>query len=482
MEETIDVARELYLGMLIDGAAGGVTVIASEAGGMDIEEVAETTPERILRVVVDPVLGLQPYQGRRIAYGLNLPAELIRPVAALIGSLYRLFEEKDCALVEINPLVVTTDGRALAVDAKINFDDDALFRHPEVAGLRDPEQEDPLEVEAHGGGRELRQAGRRRRLHGQRRGAGDGDDGRHPRAPERRRPTSSTWAEERTRRRWARAMEIILADPSVSRVLVQPVRRDTALRRGGPGDSDGRGEDAGGYEADGGPNAWDERGGGARHPGRVGPGRDPRRRPWRSGRGDKDGITMSILVDENTRLLVQGITGREGSFHAARCAEYGANLVAGVTPGRGGQSFQGSVPVFNTVEQAVSETGANTSLIFVPPPFAADAIVEAADAGIPTIACITEGIPVMDTVAGGAVPPRQAGHADRAQLPGDDLAGRAVQGGHHAGRDPPGRAHRRSVAQRHSDVRGGRPADRPGDRPVDLRRHRRRPGERDVVL
>ena len=107
---------------------------------------------------------------------------------------------------------------------------------------------------------------------------------------------------------------------------------------------------------------------------------------------------MSILVDEKTRLLVQGITGREGSFHAARCAEYGANLVAGVTPGRGGQSFQDSVPVFNTVEQAVGETGANTSLIFVPPPFAADAIVEAADAGIPTIACITEGIPVMDTV------------------------------------------------------------------------------------
>ena len=107
---------------------------------------------------------------------------------------------------------------------------------------------------------------------------------------------------------------------------------------------------------------------------------------------------MSILVDEKTRLLVQGITGREGSFHAARCAEYGANLVAGVTPGRGGQSFQGSVPVFNTVDQAVSETGANTSLIFVPPAFAADAIVEAADAGIPTIACITEGIPVMDTV------------------------------------------------------------------------------------
>ena len=107
---------------------------------------------------------------------------------------------------------------------------------------------------------------------------------------------------------------------------------------------------------------------------------------------------MSILVNEKTRLLVQGITGREGSFHAARCAEYGTRLVAGVTPGRGGVKFEDTVPVFNTVEQAVAETNANTSLIFVPPAFAADAIVEAVDAGIPTIACITEGIPVMDTI------------------------------------------------------------------------------------
>jgi len=107
---------------------------------------------------------------------------------------------------------------------------------------------------------------------------------------------------------------------------------------------------------------------------------------------------MSILVDENTRLLVQGITGREGSFHAMRCKEYGTNLVAGVTPGRGGQTFDGTVPVFNSVEQAVAETQANASLIFVPPPFASDAIVEAVDAGISVIACITEGIPVMDTV------------------------------------------------------------------------------------
>ena len=107
---------------------------------------------------------------------------------------------------------------------------------------------------------------------------------------------------------------------------------------------------------------------------------------------------MSILVDEGTRLLVQGITGREGSFHALRCAEYGTNLVAGVTPGRGGQMFDETVPVFNTVADAVAETGANASLIFVPPPFAADAIVESVEAGISVVACITEGIPVMETI------------------------------------------------------------------------------------
>ena len=107
---------------------------------------------------------------------------------------------------------------------------------------------------------------------------------------------------------------------------------------------------------------------------------------------------MSILVDKSTRLLVQGITGKEGSYHAQRSAEYGANLVAGVTPGKGGQNFNATVPVYNTVQQAVGETSANASLIFVPPAFAADAIVESIDAGIEVIACITEGIPVQDTI------------------------------------------------------------------------------------
>jgi len=105
---------------------------------------------------------------------------------------------------------------------------------------------------------------------------------------------------------------------------------------------------------------------------------------------------MSIFIDDNTKLIVQGITGRDGSFHARQMIEYGTHVVAGVTPGKGGQKFDGSVPIFNTVEQAAKSTGANSAVIYVPPMFAADAMMEAADAGIPFIVCITEGVPVLD--------------------------------------------------------------------------------------
>ena len=148
VEEAVEVASEMYVGMTVDGAAEGIVVIASAAGGMEIEEVAETTPEKILTVAIDPVLGLQPFQGRKIGYALGVADSLNRPVAGLMASLYKLFEANDCSLVEINPLGVTTDGRVLAMDAKINIDDDAMFRHRDLAAIRDTEQEDPLEVES----------------------------------------------------------------------------------------------------------------------------------------------------------------------------------------------------------------------------------------------------------------------------------------------------------------------------------------------
>ena len=148
VEEALEVDRELYVGMVIDGAAKGVVVMASEAGGMDIEEVAEQTPEKIVHIPVDPVLGLLPYQTRKIAYSLNVSANQVRPVSAMMSKLYDLFLKHDCSLIEINPLVVAKDGRILAADAKLNFDDDAMFRHKDLAELYDPEQEDPLEAES----------------------------------------------------------------------------------------------------------------------------------------------------------------------------------------------------------------------------------------------------------------------------------------------------------------------------------------------
>ena len=148
VEEALKVERELYVGMAIDGTAEGVVLMASQAGGMDIEEVAERTPERVLRTSVEPMLGLQPYQGRKLAYGLDVKPELVRPIADVMSNLYAVFEKYDCTLAEINPLVVTSDGRVLAADAKLGIDDDALFRHPEIVELRDPEQEDALEAQA----------------------------------------------------------------------------------------------------------------------------------------------------------------------------------------------------------------------------------------------------------------------------------------------------------------------------------------------
>jgi len=148
VEEPTQPVRELYFALTVDGSAGGVVAIASAEGGVEIEEVARERPQAIHRVVVDPVVGLQAYQARRLAYRMGLEEALVRPFAEMVRNLYRLMVEKDASLVEVNPLVVTADGRLVALDAKINFDDDAIFRHPDIWEMRDPSQEDPLEARA----------------------------------------------------------------------------------------------------------------------------------------------------------------------------------------------------------------------------------------------------------------------------------------------------------------------------------------------
>ena len=148
VEEAVEIQKELYLGLTIDGQAGVPVMMASTAGGMEIEEVARTEPEKILKASISPTSGFQTFHGRRLAFELGLEPAVMSQATSLMSGIYKLFISQDLSLVEINPLVVTKDGRVLPLDCKLNIDDNALFRHPELAALRDPGQEDALELQA----------------------------------------------------------------------------------------------------------------------------------------------------------------------------------------------------------------------------------------------------------------------------------------------------------------------------------------------
>src|SRR6266576_2631955 len=148
IEETLPIAKELYLGILVDRGEGKPVFMASAAGGMEIEEVAAKTPEAILKQYIDPGLGLEAFQARKIAFALGLSGAQVNPAVKFLTGLYPAFLETDASLVEINPFIATTDSRVFALDAKMTFDDNALFRHPDIRDLRDVTEEDPLEVEA----------------------------------------------------------------------------------------------------------------------------------------------------------------------------------------------------------------------------------------------------------------------------------------------------------------------------------------------
>jgi succinyl-CoA synthetase beta subunit len=148
VEEGCDIKRELYLGMLVDRKTSRITVMASTEGGMEIEEVAHNTPEKIVKVAVDPATGIQGYHTRKVAFALGLEGKQVSAAAKFIVAAYQAFVDLDCAIVEINPLIVTGSGDILALDAKMSFDDNALFRHSDIAAMRDKSEEDSAEVEA----------------------------------------------------------------------------------------------------------------------------------------------------------------------------------------------------------------------------------------------------------------------------------------------------------------------------------------------
>lgn len=148
IEEGCDIKKEYYVGLVIDRATSRVVLMASEEGGTEIETVAANTPEKIFKEVIDPVVGLAGYQARRIAFNINIPSELVGQAVKFMMGLYRVFIEKDCSIAEINPLVVTGDGKVMALDAKLNFDDSGLYRHPDIVEYRDHDEEDANELEA----------------------------------------------------------------------------------------------------------------------------------------------------------------------------------------------------------------------------------------------------------------------------------------------------------------------------------------------
>ncbi|MCI2253130.1 ADP-forming succinate--CoA ligase subunit beta [Domibacillus sp. DTU_2020_1001157_1_SI_ALB_TIR_016] len=148
IEEGCDIQKEYYIGLVLDRATSQVVLMASEEGGTEIEEVAEATPEKIFKEYIDPVTGLSAYQARRIAFNINIPKELVGQAVKFMMSLYTAFVEKDCSIAEINPLVVTGDGKVMALDAKLNFDSNALYRHKDILEYRDLEEEDAKEIEA----------------------------------------------------------------------------------------------------------------------------------------------------------------------------------------------------------------------------------------------------------------------------------------------------------------------------------------------
>jgi succinyl-CoA synthetase beta subunit len=148
VEQGVNIEREIYLGMVLDRAQARVTVICSAEGGVEIEEVAAQQPEKILKEVIDPAVGLQPFQCRRLAFALGVSDEVVGKMVAMMQALYRAFDDCDCSIAEINPLILTQEGQVMALDAKMNFDDNAMFRHKDILALRDLNEEDPREIEA----------------------------------------------------------------------------------------------------------------------------------------------------------------------------------------------------------------------------------------------------------------------------------------------------------------------------------------------
>jgi succinyl-CoA synthetase alpha subunit len=420
VEEGADIKKELYVGMVVDRGTQKVVLMASSEGGMDIEEVAAKAPQKIHKVFIDPVQGLSDADADEVALAIGIPQASVAQGRAIFKGLYKCFDETDASLAEINPLILTGDGRVVALDAKLNFDDNALFRHPDLVAMRDLDEEDPFEIEAskyelnyisldgniacmvNGAGLAMATMDTIKLFGG---------------SPANFLDVGGSATAERV----TAAFKIMLSNKKVKAILVNIfggiMKCDTiaagvvaaarevklsvplVVRMKGTNEDLGKKilKDSGlpiisadnmadaakkvvGAIQKKKPKAREES-----------TGKKPRRRRRRK---------MSILIDKNTRVMTQGITGKTGMFHTQTSRAYAngkACFVAGVNPKKAGENFEG-IPIFGSVKDAKAQTGANVSVIYVPPPFAASAIDEAVDADLDLVICITEGIPVRDMI------------------------------------------------------------------------------------
>ena len=478
VESGSQIEREIYLSLTLNRERGRVAVIASAAGGMDIEEVAAHEPEKILRADINPAAGLQAYQCRKLAFGLGFKGPQVGKFQSILMALYRIYLERDAALLEVNPLIVTKKGELVALDAKINIDANAMFRQKELAGCAIRRRKIPIEREA--SEHDLNYVSLDGDIACMVNGAGLAMatmdliklHGGNP-------ANFLDVGGGATAERVTEAFKLILSNKKVRAILVNifgGIVRCDLIAEGVMIAVKQVGVTVPVVVRLEGTNAEEAREMLAHSALAITPATDltdAARKVVALRRREEE---MSILVNKNTRVICQGFTGQQGTFHSEQSIKYGTKMVGGVTPGRGGEKHL-DLPVFDTVADAVKQTGATASVIYVPAPFAADAILEAADAGIELVVCITEGIPINDMVRVKASLAGSRHAPDRAQLPGHHHAGR-MQDRHHAGLHPQEGPRRHRVAFRHAHLRGRVPDHQRRARTEHLRRHRRRSGAR----
>ncbi len=356
IEDGSAIAKEFYLSMLVDRVSSRVAIVVSTEGGMNIEEVAHDTPEKILTITVDPVTNICPHHVRSVSKALGLDADLQKQMSSLLTKLYTAFTDKDMSLLEINPLVVTKDNKLICLDAKVGFDDNALFRHKDVFALRDETEEDEKEIEA--SKYDLNYIALDGSIGCMVNGAGLAMAtmdiiklyGIEP-------ANFLDVGGGATKEKVAAAFKIITSDPKVKGILVNifgGIMKCDIIAEGVVAAVKEVGLKVPlvvrleGTNVDLGKKIIKE----------SRPERAARRRSRRcraeSRRRSEKGRVMSILIDKNTKVICQGFTGKNGTFHSEQAIAYGTKMVGGTSPGKGGTTHL-NLPVFDTVAEAVRE-------------------------------------------------------------------------------------------------------------------------------